>query len=328
MRILHLTNMWPSKEKPYNGTFVKTLVEALRRTEGKHDVLIIPAEQSKWEYFRAIFRLRRLLSKKKYDFIHTQYAHSALVASMVKKLPVIAHFHNEFGYRDKTSGELFRDAPNLLGYRWSAFLARLAARLSQAVIVVNPSDLELIHSKAKTIIPIGVDESVFYPISREKACKMLGWNPEPLRVLFPSDPSRPEKNYKLFEAVMSKLKQIFPDIQSVVLKGKVPHEKMPLYLNAVDLMLLTSRTEASSTVIKEANFCNLPVVACPAGDAREQLEGVSPSAVVPPDINLLTGTCVKILKERKRSNGRIKVKDYSINTTVKKVLSFYERILR
>ena len=59
----------------------------------------------------------------------------------------------------------------------------------------------------------------------------------------------------------------------------VPHYIMPLYMNACDVLLLTSLHEGSPNVVKEALACNLPVVSVPVGDIPERI-GRVPGCVV------------------------------------------------
>lgn len=325
LRVLHFTAMWPTEEFPNNGTFVKNLVDGLRNTGGVHDVLFIPAYRSKIEYFKAFKRLKDTLRREKYNLIHTQYAHCALIAGLVSNIPVVGHFHNEFGYRKKI--EVFDSAPNIKTYMKDSAMARFSSHLISGSIVVNPYDLRFLHSKYKIVIPIGIDTELFHPIDRKKACKILGWDTTPLRVLFPSNPERPEKNYKLFKKVFSRLKKVFPNIQEIILNN-IPYEKVPLYMNAVDLMLLTSKTEASPTVIKEANACNLPVLSTLVGDVKEQLEGVNNSYVLPPSsADKFYNKALSILKSRQRSNGIAKKTRIDLEITVRKTLKFYMEIL-
>lgn len=51
-------------------------------------------------------------------------------------------------------------------------------------------------------------------------------------------------------------------------------------------------------------MCNLPVVATPAGDVEELLDGVVPSYVCPPSEPALSEALISCLQEPHRSNGR------------------------
>ena len=313
IRVLHFTAMWPTHEFPHSGTFVKNLVNGLRKRGGVHEVLFIPVYKSKWEYVKAFKILKDVLKAKKYHLVHSQYAHCNLIAGLVSRIPVVGHFHGEFGYGNYIN-EYYKDS----------LIAKFASKIIKASIVVNPWDIKHVCSKYKAVIPIGVDPDFFYPMDRVKACKALGWDPKPLKVLFPSDPKRPEKNYGLFKKVLNKLKKEFCDLKEVILH-RVPYEKVPLYMNAVDLMILSSKTEASPTVIKEALACNLPIISTPVGDTLECLKGVRNSAVVRPEG--IYEVARDILKKRTRSNGRIKISHYSLEITINKVLRFYQKIL-
>ncbi len=54
-------------------------------------------------------------------------------------------------------------------------------------------------------------------------------------------------------------------------------------MNAADVMLLTSMSEGSPNVIKEALACNCPIVTTDVGDVHERLDGVEGCYVIPAD---------------------------------------------
>jgi glycosyltransferase involved in cell wall biosynthesis len=317
--------MWPNPGKPYLGTFVKTLVEGLRAYGGVHDVLLVPAHESPFNYITIIPTLLSTLKKGNYDLVHAQFAHCALIAGLFSKVPVVAHYHGEFDYR---STEQYRLTAHVLDRRKDSLLAILSSKLVKAAVVVNKEDYDRISRRFKAVIPIGVDEDAFTPIPRPQACSALSWDPSVKRVLFPSSPGRPEKNYYLFKRVLSILGNSGTRIEEVILQG-VPHSRVPIYLSAVDVMLLTSRTEASATVIREATACNLPVVACPVGDATLQLAGVSPGGVFASEPQALADAVKHVLSSGQRSNGREKaLETWGLRKTVKSMMDFYERVLR
>lgn len=327
MRVLHFSAMWPTKLQPSSGTFVKSLVEGLRNENGVHDVLVVPVEKTRWNYIGIAPQLLRRLREGRYDLVHAQYAHCALIAGLVAPVPVVAHYHGEFGdSNDTISAPNLSVVTNRLDRRKDACLARISSRLAKGAIVVKQSDLVSVSSRYKAVIPIGPDESKFVPIPHDEACARLGWDSKSLRVLFPSNRQRVEKNYPLFQRVINLLELRGLKVEPVILEG-VPHENVPLYLNAVDLMLLTSRTEASATVIKEANLCNLPVVACPAGDAALQLSGVRPGGVFFPEPEMLADAAKTILLSRTQSDGRKKAEKWGLKQTVRSVMKFYQLVL-
>jgi len=89
----------------------------------------------------------------------------------------------------------------------------------------------------------------------------------------------------------------------------VPHEMMPIYLNAADVLLVTSLHEGSPNIVKEAMACNLPVVTVKCGDVSERLENVYPSRVVTSYApRLIADAIMDVLQSKSKSNGREELK--------------------
>jgi teichuronic acid biosynthesis glycosyltransferase TuaC len=311
VRVLHLTNMWPSSGSPHAGTFVVNLVEGLKRGGVDCEVLSIERWRSKLEYFRALPRLLRTVRTGRFDLIHAQYAHSVLLAHAQRRVPVVGHFHGEL-----------QDGHGRKDYA----LAQLAARLTRHLIVVDERSAARVHSPHLRVIPIGVDPERFRPMDRGEARRALGLDPERPYVLFSSNPARPEKDYPLFQRAFQAIRRRIPRAAELVLHGRT-YDEVPAILNAVDVLLLTSIAEASPTVVKEAMLCNLPVVSTDVGDVRARLAGVSRSAVTSRDPDALAGAAVSVLVAGARSNGRERAPEIDLGKTAEKTISFYREAL-
>ena len=73
--------------------------------------------------------------------------------------------------------------------------------------------------------------------------------------------------------------------------------------------------------------CNLPIVSVPVGDVAERLAGVYPSALVSRDPEMLGEALSNVILERKRSNGREKVENLSLEKVALRVLDVYRFVL-
>jgi len=104
--------------------------------------------------------------------------------------------------------------------------------------------------------------------------------PGELKVLFPSDPTRKEKNYSLFQAVCRDLEKRGNKAEEIHLVNIERAKVMEIYWNC-DVMLLTSLSEGSPTVVKEAIAAKLPFVSVDVGNVKEWAELVEFGVVVP-----------------------------------------------
>ena len=114
-----------------------------------------------------------------------------------------------------------------------------------------------------SIVPNGVNLSVFKPLSKIDSIHKLGWDINKTHVLFAASPTRFEKNYPLAVNAINLLND--SNIQFHHLSG-VEHGEIATILNASDVVLLTSLREGSPNIVKEAMACNRPVVATKVGD--------------------------------------------------------------
>ena len=102
-------------------------------------------------------------------------------------------------------------------------------------------------------------------------------------------------------------------------------------MNAVDALLMTSHSEGSPQVVKEALACNCPVVSVDVGDVRERTEGVEGCFV--------SQTCnaeelAKLLKHailsKNRTNGRERILSDELDNqqVAKRLMDVYNNLLQ
>jgi teichuronic acid biosynthesis glycosyltransferase TuaC len=304
LRVLVVTAMYPQPNAPDAGIFVAEQVDSLRRLGLDVDVLFMDTRRSRFNYLGGCRQVLLRTRRARYDLIHGHYGYAGLVARCQIGTPVVVTLHG-------SDVNLATQRP----------FSRLAAALADETIVVSAALARLAHLPSAHVIPCGVDLSAFRPMPKDEARLMLGIDPHARVVLFPSDPARSVKRFDLFQAACSR---IHPSPEVLTLAGH-PHARVPLYLNAADCVMLTSDTEGSPVVVREALACNTPVVSVDVGDVRQHLEGVEPGAIVPASAEALATAVEHILVSGRRSNGRERVKHLALDAIAGRVSSVYHQ---
>src|SRR5687768_188267 len=202
MKVLVVTNMYPTPDMPAFGTFVKDQVDALREAGAEVDVFSIPGRRGMWQYARALPRFWRFLLGRRYDVIHAHYVLAGVVARL------------QWGHRVV----LTHHGPEVLGQpRWQGPLCRLMTPLFDEVIHVTEEVRRALNDGDGWVIPCGIDLERFAPISRAEARQRAGLPQEKRLVLFAGDHWRPEKRFDLVEQAMQRVKQELPDAELVLL---------------------------------------------------------------------------------------------------------------
>jgi glycosyltransferase involved in cell wall biosynthesis len=166
---------------------------------------------------------------------------------------------------------------------------------------------------------------VFKPMDSNQAKEALGLDAGKKYVLFPSEPSRVGKRYEIAVAALEAYRAGGREAELLCLDN-VPHEKVPIYMNAADALLMTSEFEASPVTVREALACNLPVLSTRVGDVESVLDGIEGCYVVEPDAHDIADKLGRTLQSEKPFMGREKMADYSLQNTALKIIKIYEQL--
>ncbi len=127
LRVLVVTNMWPSAAAPMAGVFVAEQVASLERCGVQADVLHIDGATGGWRAYLAGFgRVRDALRRGRYDLIHAHYVFSGIMAlggaalARRRDVPVVVTQH---GIETQTG--------------WTAPLCRWTSRRAAATIATS-----------------------------------------------------------------------------------------------------------------------------------------------------------------------------------------------
>ncbi|MBI5368116.1 MAG: glycosyltransferase family 4 protein [Planctomycetes bacterium] len=322
MKVLVLTNAWPSERAPSLGVFIQSQVESLRRLGVVCDVEVIPGWRGKREYWRAVERVRARAAEPGFDLCH---AHSGLpgwVALRQARLPVVVSFMGDDAFGTPDAAGRY----GLKG-RLVAWIGRGVARRAAAVIAKSEGIKRALGRADAQVIPNGVDFERFRPLDPAAARAGLGLDPAGRYVLFAGDPELPIKDFGLAQAAVQAAKARCPAAH-LVAAARVPQERMPQYYNAADVLLLTSHHEGSPNTVKEAMACNLPVVSTDVGDVRAVIGGTPGCRVVPGrDAEALAGALLDVLERPLRTSGRAAIAHLEIGQVARRVLAVYEEVV-
>lgn len=263
MKVLHITNNYPTPKHPIFGIFVKEQIESLTLEGVENDVFFINGrENGKFEYLKQIYFLKNKIKNNNYDVIHCHHALSAIClifSGKCKKNKVLVSFQN--------------DAINELGVYSYNFIKRFI----DGSIFKNNS--KLITSKYSFYLPNGVSLSFFKPMDMNTSRKKLGLNLDKIYILFvSSNYVRAQKRYDKFLDVLKILKEeyLYQNIEELKMIN-IEREKIPYYFNAANLHLLTSDFEGSPNSVKESLACNTPVVSTNVGNVKKLLNNLKRS---------------------------------------------------
>ncbi len=326
MRVLFVTNMWPDQVRPWYGSFVYSQAQSLRTVGVDVDALAIRGYASNWHYASAAGDMLRRNIFGRYDVIHAHYGHSAVIARLDVRRPLVVSYCG-----DDLLGTPAPGHPTRMTRQSRALATAFAqvARVAAATITKSRQmELRLPRSARRRnhVIPNGVDLDAFAPIDRAVARSRLGWDPDQRVALFVGNPGIERKNHALAEAACELAARQCSGLRLQVAKG-VPPDEIPVWMSAADALLHPSWSEGSPNAVKEAMACELPIVATPVGDVPERLSGIPGCYVVPPDRRAFADALLEAMTHKPCRAARTAVAELSIERVAEQVKGVYKSVL-
>jgi teichuronic acid biosynthesis glycosyltransferase TuaC len=309
MKVLAVTNMYPTPAMPAFGTFIESEVESLRREGIEVDLLFINGRKNTINYLWGIPRLWAKLLTHRYDVIHAHYVFSGFIARAQILYPVVLTHHGV---------EVFRG--------WQSVPCRIITPLVDRVIVRSQEMKRRLRCDEAEVIPAGIDFTLFKPLPQQECRQLLELPLDKKLILWAGEYFRLEKRFDIVKEAVSILRQRVSNAELVLVTGK-PHSTMPLYMNACDVLLLVSDVEGSPNVVKEAMACNLPIVSVPVGDVPQIVEGCAGCYLCSQDPQDVAQTLEKALEWGKRTNGRERVQYLDLAEISRRIVNVYEKTL-
>lgn len=265
MRVLVVTNFEPDESAPQRGRWVRDQVEEVQRLGIDAELFSFPPGRG--EYVPATRRLRSLLRRERFDLVHAHYGLAAWCAQLAGARPLLVTFHGT-DVRHWVVGPLSRR----LAWR----VDRIAA-VSRALFEAESGRPGLPPVPGSAVLPCGPALDRFRPIPRARARAQLDLDPAGRYLFFPANPARPEKRHDRAAAVAASCGA------ELLSGGSIEPEQMPLWLNAANVVLVTSDYEGFGMAAIEALACEVPVLSTPVGIAPYALGGIDGCLCAPFD---------------------------------------------
>ena len=206
-------------------------------------------------YLHNVPQLKQKIREFRPDIIHAHYGLSGLFANLQREIPVVTTYHGS-DINDKSALPFSKMAIRLSG--WNIFVSR------KIIEIAKPK-------KNYSLLPCGIDLHELQQMNKSEARQRMNLEANKRYVLFSGAFDNEVKNAPLARKAIEELQ--YSDVVLLELKG-YSREEVALLMCAVDVLLMTSFTEGSPQVIKEALACGCPIVSVDVGDVKERIEGV------------------------------------------------------
>lgn len=192
------------------------------------------------------------------------------------------------------------------------------------------------------VLPNAIDEKVFRKMDKREARKQLGYNNNDFIVAYCGRFNERKGCKRVSQAIMQigdkRVKSIFigsqaggeledPSCDGILYKGRLPHNDIPLYLNAADVFVLPTLGEGCSNSIVEAMACGLPIISSDLPFNYDILNGDNSIMIDPLNVQQVAEAIVKLknddaLRERMGRASLAKASELTISRRVGRIIEF------
>lgn len=246
------------------------------------------------------------------DVVHAHYGLSGLLANLQRKVPVVVTYHGS----DINEPQVRR-------------FSKMAMRLSAWNVFVSRRTMEIARPrKCYSLLPCGIELTPLQLTEKSEARKRMRLDESKRYVLFAGAFDNPVKNASLAKEAVALIDDEKAEL--IELKG-YSREEVTLLMCAADAFLLTSLSEGSPQVIKEAMACGCPIVSVDVGDVRERMEGIEGCHVaMMHDSEELARLLQKAIGFQGKTRGREKVMADGLENdkVASELVRIYERVTK
>lgn len=296
-----------SYNKKRFAPFIVEQAETLKQFDCEVDYFGIVGKGIKG-YLSAFSALRKKIKSFKPDVIHAHYGLSGLLANLQRSIPVVTTYHGSD-----------INLPNVLR------LSKIAMKLSAWNIFVSQRNVDIAKPKKNyLLLPCGVNLPNYVEEDICAVKQKLNWNSNKEYILFAGAFDNKVKNAKLAQDSVSLLE----NAELIELKGYTREQVTALFY-AVDSFLMTSFTEGSPQVVKEAMACDCPIVSVDVGDVAERIEGLEGCYIAERDSQDIASKLQQALSLKTRTKGRERIIELGLTNDIvaKKLIEIYKNIL-
>lgn len=359
MKVLVVTNMYPTGRKPHIGTFVKEQVGELRRLGVEVDLVRDHGEGPgalpiAWKYARLAGAAITKGMLKKYDLIHAHYivptGTISHIAGGFRRTPVVITSHRGDIYHMPQRAAVLRKMT-----AWSLERAAGIVAVSKELRDSIVEDYGIDRSKIRTI-HMGANTRTFRPAARDDARRKLGLEGDGPQAVFVGVAFERKGGLVLIDA-LAQIREKVPAGTSVHVVGAKPekkwiekaerlgvadllqfhggrpHDEIPLWLNGCDLFLLPSYSEGLPISLLEAMAAGSAVVFTPVGGIPSIMrDGENGLLVEPGDVEGLAGAIGRLLTDESLratlgAEARKTAEENSSENSARQVIEMYEDLV-
>ncbi len=259
-------------------------------------------------YLRQFPALMKAIRAFRPDLIHAHYGLCGLLANYQRKVPVVTTYHGS----DINDSKAFQ-------------LSKKAIRRSRFNIFVSQKNVNIARpEKDYALIPCGINLEDYPLIDKAEARKTMGLNPSRKYVLFAGAFDNRVKNAPLAKDAI----RLLPEATLLELKG-YSRKQVATLMQAVDAFVMTSFTEGSPQVIKEAMACGCPIVSVDVGDVSDRIKGIPGCYIADRNAEAIAKKLREALAFEGRTLGRATVMDDGLSneSIASRIITIYKSLI-
>lgn len=285
-----------SKNRGSFAPFISEQAELLRSRS--YDVRFFGVEgHGVRGYLGNVSKLRAVLRSVRPDIVHAHYGLCGLLAALVCRpsgVPVVVTYHGSD-----------INVPSVL--RYSRVAMKLASRnvfISLKTMEMALSGVSLRVRRSSHLVPCGINIEDYPFLEKGEARARLGLRADGTYILFAGAFDNPVKCASLATEAAS----LLPGAELLELRG-YDRPGVCAVMSAADVFIMTSLSEGSPQVVKEALATGLPIVSVDVGDVSERVSGLPFCRICPRSAEALSASLGEMIsiplpREQMRAQGR------------------------